>query len=242
VALSPYNSANLVPTINAEPFCIPSFDDSYRGEGLYIHYLGHAGFLLETSRIIVLIDPWLSPSGAFDSAWFQFPRNHHMATLVQEAMSDTGRDRFIYISHEHKDHFDPQFLRSLANRYFTFIIPRFRRNSLRSLLTEIGAREIICCDNGQSVELPGGSITLYTDDTEINRDSAALVRAGNTSFPDLNDCKIFDQLPGIMKSQARIDVFSCQFSGATWHPTCYDYPNDEYEILARRGTWRSLSQ
>jgi UDP-MurNAc hydroxylase len=223
-----------VPTSDADSLRTSYSGSTSSAAGLYIHYLGHAGFLLETSRMVLLMDPWLSPSGAFDSAWFQFPRNHHMAAFVQEAMSDTGRDRFVYISHEHKDHFDPRFLRSLATRDFTFVIPRFRRDSLSNLLEEIGATEIISCGNGQSVELPDGSITLYTDDTEINRDSAALVRAGDTSFLDLNDCKIFDELPGIMKAQTKIDVFSCQFSGATWHPTCYDYARDEYEKLAKK--------
>jgi UDP-MurNAc hydroxylase len=201
---------------------------------MYIHYLGHAGFLLETKRMIVLMDPWLSPSGAFDSAWFQLPRNHHLAAFVQESMNDSTRDRFIYISHEHKDHYDPSFLRSLSTRDFTFIIPRFRRDSLTAVIEQIGARDVISCVNGSSIDLPDGSITLYTDDTEINRDSAALIRAGNNSFLNLNDCKIFDGLPAIMRSHEKIDVFSCQFSGATWHPTCYEYPRDEYERLAKK--------
>lgn len=201
---------------------------------LFIRYLGHAGFLVETRNMVLLMDPWLSPSGAFDSAWFQLPRNHHMAALVQEVMSDNTRERFVYISHEHKDHFDPQFLESLVTRNFTFIIPRFRNDSLTALVTEIGAKEVISCTNEQSVSLPGGSITLYIDDTEINRDSAALVRIGKTSFLDLNDCKIFDELPRIMKVQEPIDVFSCQFSGASWHPTCYSYFREEYESLSRK--------
>ncbi len=39
---------------------------------MLITYLGHAGFCVETSRSLVIMDPWLSPLGAFDSAWFQF--------------------------------------------------------------------------------------------------------------------------------------------------------------------------
>lgn len=40
---------------------------------MQITYLGHAGFCVETSRSIVVRDPWVSPTGAFDSAWYQFP-------------------------------------------------------------------------------------------------------------------------------------------------------------------------
>ena len=34
---------------------------------MQITYLGHAGFCVETSRSIVVMDPWVSPTGAFDS-------------------------------------------------------------------------------------------------------------------------------------------------------------------------------
>src|SRR5207253_3161805 len=26
--------------------------------------------------------------------------------------------------------------------------------------------------------------------------------------------------------------FACQFSGATWHPTCYEYPREVYERIS----------
>ena len=51
-----------------------------------ITFLGHAGFVVETEGAIVVADPWLSPSGAFDSAWMQFPQNHHLAALVREKL------------------------------------------------------------------------------------------------------------------------------------------------------------
>jgi hypothetical protein len=68
---------------------------------MQITYLGHAGFCVETSRSIVVMDPWVSPTGAFDSAWFRFPCNHHLAALIQEKLQDTTKNRYLYISHEH---------------------------------------------------------------------------------------------------------------------------------------------
>jgi len=43
------------------------------------------------------------------------PRNHHLAAFVREKLSDSRKERFVYISHEHKDHFDPAFLNSLQS-------------------------------------------------------------------------------------------------------------------------------
>ena len=93
---------------------------------------------------------------------------------------------------------------------------------------------MVVCDDGDAVPIPGGSITLYLDDSELNRDSAMLVKAGGRSFLNLNDCRIIDALPGIARDEGAPDVFACQFSGAGWHPTCYDYPREQYEAIASK--------
>jgi UDP-MurNAc hydroxylase len=71
---------------------------------MYITYLGHAGFIVETDDAIIITNPWLSPTGAFYAAWFQLPRNHHLVSLVYEKLLDPRRSIFLYVSHEHQDH------------------------------------------------------------------------------------------------------------------------------------------
>lgn len=180
------------------------------------------------------MDPWLSPAGAFDSAWFQLPRNHHLAAFVQEKLGDKRKERFIYISHEHKDHFDPAFLGSLHARDFTFVIPRYRREALRHELARFPCKEVVTCSDREEVRIPGGSLKLFLDDTELNRDSAVLVRESGRVFFNMNDCKLHDAIPDIAREEGAIDVFACQFSGATWHPTCYEYPRERYEAISRK--------
>ncbi|MDQ3889016.1 MAG: Rieske 2Fe-2S domain-containing protein [Actinomycetota bacterium] len=199
-----------------------------------ITFLGHAGFCVETARTIVVMDPWLSPTGAFDSAWFQFPRNHHLAAYVQEKLGDSRKERFLYVSHEHKDHFDTAFLDSLRSRDFTVVIADFRRRYLRTAFENYRCKGVVTCEDGQEVETPDGRLKLYLDDSELNRDSAILVQAGGRSFLNLNDCRIFDAVPMIAREEGPIDVFACQFSGAGWHPTCYEYPRETYEAIARK--------
>ncbi|HVL47207.1 MAG TPA: Rieske 2Fe-2S domain-containing protein [Candidatus Thermoplasmatota archaeon] len=198
-----------------------------------ITFLGHAGFLVETRRAVLAIDPWLSPGGAFDGAWFQFPRNHHLAPVVAEALEDSGRERVLYLSHEHKDHFDEPFLRSLPVRDLTLLLPRFRRNALVESLEDLGARELIVAGDRERATIGDLEMRLFIEDSELSRDSALLVRAPGGTFLDLNDCKIFDALPGIAREEGAIDAFACQFSGATWHPTCYEYPPERYRAISR---------
>lgn len=199
-----------------------------------ITFLGHAGFLVETESAILVADPWLSPSGAFDSAWFQFPRNHHLAALVQEKLADSSKSRYLYLSHEHKDHYDQAFLDSIQCRDFTVVIPRFHRPALASAMAGYGCRDVVLAGDQEVVPVRGGTLKLYLDDSELNRDSAMLLAADGQKFLNLNDCRINDALPAISRAEGRIDVLASQFSGANWHPVCYEYPPQRYEAISTK--------
>ena len=199
-----------------------------------ITFLGHAGFLIETEHALVVADPWLTPEGAFDSAWMQFPRNHDLAPLVRQKLEHSPKERFLYISHEHKDHFDPDFLWSLTRRDFTVVLGRFRRTALQELFLTYGAKRVVACEDQQEVAFRGGYLKLYLTDSGTNRDSALLVQADGQSFLNLNDCKVHDRLPKLVAEEGPIDVFTAQFSGAIWHPTCYDYSREAYAQHSRQ--------
>lgn len=200
---------------------------------MLITYLGHAGFLVETEHAIVVMDPWLSDTGAFDSAWFQFPCNHHLAPFVREKLQDSRKDRYIYISHEHRDHFDPDFLDTIPNSDFQFVVPHFHRDALRAHLAKHYSAPVVSCCHGQQFAIRGGLLKLYLDDSGLNRDSGILIRADGETFLNLNDCKLYDELGKIAREEGPISAFACQFSGATYHPTCYDYSRSEYERISR---------
>jgi UDP-MurNAc hydroxylase len=200
-----------------------------------IWFLGHAGFVVETESAVVVADPWLSREGAFASAWMQLPQNHHLAPLVREKLADPSKERFVYLSHEHEDHFDRAFLSSLPGRDFTAVVPRFRRRALVDAMRALGCKEVIACGDGDQIPIPGGGyLRLFVQDAGLNRDSALLVKAEGTAFLDLNDCKIHDRLAQIAAQEGPIDVVAAQFSGAIWHPTCYEYPAKTYASIARR--------
>jgi UDP-MurNAc hydroxylase len=201
---------------------------------MQITYLGHAGFCAETENALVVMDPWLSPEGAFDSAWFQFPRNHHLASSLRERLRHSGKPCFVYVSHEHHDHFDPEFLRSLPNEQLTYVVPHFQRPVLRQALGRFNPKAVISCTHSQEIPIPGGSLKLYLQDSGLSRDSGVLLTAGGHTFLNLNDCKLYDELPSIVSQTGPISVFTCQFSGATWHPICYDYEPEEYERISSR--------
>lgn len=199
-----------------------------------ITYLGHAGFYVATETAVIIMDPWVSPFGAFDSAWFQYPKNSHMADYVLQDFEDSPKDKFIYISHEHKDHFDMAFLNRLQKRNFKFILANFHRSIVKETLKEehYQCEDIISLDYDGEVHLKDGSIRLFMLDAEIDCDSAILVKTKTRSFLNLNDCKLHEKLPKINRLYGPIDVFAAQFSGAIWHPVCYELSIQEYQRIS----------
>ncbi len=67
--------------------------------------LGHAGMFIETAGGSILCDPWVKP--AFYGSWFPFPDNRALD------WEKYGKADFLYVSHRHRDHFDPWLLETL---------------------------------------------------------------------------------------------------------------------------------
>jgi UDP-MurNAc hydroxylase len=200
-----------------------------------ITYLGHAGFCVETASSIIVMDPWLSSEGAFDSAWYQYPKNHHMADYVRDLFDASPKNKYIYISHEHKDHFDLEFLNTLWNRDFTLFLANFRRPVVKETLdrNNFKCKEIIGFNDSDTFRLGDVTLTFFIIDEEIDCDSAILLKTDTKSFLNLNDCKLDEMLPSILENYGKIDVFATQFSGAIWFPICYDiYSKEQYERIS----------
>jgi UDP-MurNAc hydroxylase len=202
-----------------------------------ITFLGHAGFFIETSKTLLIMDAWVSKNGAFDGGWFQYPKNHHMAGFLEKKLHDNKneKDVYVYVSHEHKDHFDISFLKSIDKFNFKYVIPSFRRTLLEDQIRSFSEKELIICDDNHLIKLNENEfVKIFTDDSELNRDSAILFTSNGKKFLNLNDCKIHDRLGLIKKEEGEIDVFAVQFSGATWHPTCYEYTQSDYEQISKK--------
>jgi UDP-MurNAc hydroxylase len=194
----------------------------------HIEYLGHAGFLIEHQDMALVMDPWVNPQGAYDQSWFQFPCNHHYFRELPERLA--GKTTYVYLSHGHHDHFDPEFLGMLAKRTaIRFLIPSFTSKGFREMVSAIPHHSLTELKDGERWSEPTGHWqgACFVDDSGLCRDSAFLLQIGGTfSFLNLNDCKIYDRLGEMRQICPNMDLFTTQFSGATWHPVCYDYPPD----------------
>ena len=213
-----------------------------------IKFLGHAGFLYETNNEIILMDPWMSKEGAFDSSWYQFPSNHDLGDDIRDIITDTNKEIYIYISHEHKDHFDVPYLRTLELSKINFITPKFRRDHVASVLHKLNPKSVTTPIDSEIINIGNLEIRLFLDDQEIVRDSALglIDKDKDFTFLNLNDCKVYDRVDELKEIFGKLNVFTCQFSGAVFHPVCYDYPEKKYneisesKVLGKFGSVKTL--
>jgi UDP-MurNAc hydroxylase len=197
-----------------------------------IEYLGHAGFFVETDSALILMDPWMSENGALDASWFQYPSNHHLAGPLVEKVRASSKEKILFISHEHRDHFDEEFLRRLPLEEFRIFAPKFTHGRLPTLLGVLPFRERIYFHDREKISFVDGDFEFFIEDSGLDRDSAIFIKSDGSSFLNVNDCKLADRFRTFRKEHGPIDVFAGQFSGATWHPTCYAYSPEDYRRIS----------
>lgn len=199
-------------------------------------YLGHACFFFETDKAAVLIDPWLSNSGAFLGTWRQLPPNDHCLLWVLNIMK--VKPVIIYVTHEHEDHYDEETLKKLLPHAEGLCIPRYENTLLKKMIEKNLGVTPKLLDENAAEQFHDISFKIFMDESGINRDSAIFLKSRDLSFLDVNDCKIYDRAAWLAEKCGAIDILSCQFSGANMHPICYEMSESAYKQISRQKKMR----
>jgi UDP-MurNAc hydroxylase len=194
---------------------------------LKITCTGHAGLLIETAAGSILCDPWRSP--AYLASWFVFPDN-------SEIDFSAMRPDYLYISHLHRDHFDPDLLRSQVDHNATVLLPDYASDELEVALEDVGFRNFVHTHDGAPLELDGGLRVMITAlvspaDGPLG-DSALSVDDGEVRILNQNDARPRD-IDALLRL-GPYDGHFLQFSGAIWYPVVYDLPEATKAKLAAR--------
>lgn len=192
-----------------------------------IKYFGHASIYLESNGVSVVTDPWFSKDGAFLSTWFQFPDN---TDLDLEKVRNVD---YVVISHEHLDHLDPKFLKTI-NPKTKVLIPKYTDSYLFEKLKENIPNEVIVCNSMQKVPLNDKvSFCPVVQSVPIWDDCTLVFETPEGTIVDVNDMKITDKDLEWIKQNFKIDYLFMQYSGANWHPLVYDYSDEEKAKMAK---------
>ena len=188
--------------------------------------LGHAGMFIETEGGSILCDPVIGPT--FFGSWFPFPDNRGLD------WEKYGNADFLYISHRHRDHFDPALMHRYVPKDIKVLLPDYPTDDLEQDLRGLGYDNFVFTQAGVPLEF--GELKLMVtplrapSDGPIG-DSSLSVDDGTASILNQNDSHPLDleKLLAFSKPEA----YFTQVSGAIWWPMVYDLPQDAKQNFAR---------
>ncbi|CAN5369352.1 MBL fold metallo-hydrolase [soil metagenome] len=186
--------------------------------------LGHASALIETEFGSVLTDPWVNP--AYFGSWFPFPDN---SELDWDAI---GQADYLFISHLHRDHFDPEHLARHVNKKARVLLPAFATTELEDQLRDLGFSSFVKTVSAEVIDLDGLPVMIQSlpspTDGPIG-DSSLWLSDGKTILLNQNDARPSDLTS--FAALGHVDVHMLQFSGAIWFPMVYDLPKRAKQAL-----------
>ena len=202
--------------------------------------VGHAGFRIDTQAGSILCDPWVNP--AYFASWFPFPDNSH---LDWDALGDVD---YLYISHLHKDHFDPVNLRAHVNKDAVVLLPDYPVPDLQRELEQLGFHRFFETTDSvkHTVSGPKGDLDVMIialrapADGPIG-DSGLVVDDGETVCFNMNDARPID-LDVLHADFGQVDVHMLQYSGAIWYPMVYDMPARAKEAFGTQKRQRQMDR
>jgi UDP-MurNAc hydroxylase len=194
---------------------------------MQITFLGQAGLFIETQGKSILCDPWFNP--AYFASWFPFPSNEGIA------LERIANPTYLYISHLHHDHYDPEFLAKHISKEATVILPDYPLDHLERELRRLGFSSFLHTENKVPVVTNGLKLMVMAlaapTDGPIG-DSALCIDDGEVRVLNQNDSRPID-LDALL-SQGPFDALFLQYSGAIWYPMVYDFPPKMKAALGRK--------
>src|SRR3954465_15647723 len=179
--------------------------------------LGHASVLIETASGTVLTDPWVNP--AYFGSWFPFPDNSQLD------WDRFGQADYLFVSHLHRDHFDPEHLKKHVSKKATVLLPEFPTTELEDALRECGFTSFVQPDNGEPTEIDGLDVMIHAltspTDGPIG-DSSLWLSDGRYRVLNQNDARPSEL--EAFRELGPVDGYLVQFSGAIWFPMVYELP------------------
>lgn len=178
-----------------------------------IEFINHASCVISGKSISILSDPWYF-GDAFNKGWNLLYENDE-----QSIANLLDRTSYIWISHEHPDHFSIPFFKKFAQQInknsITVLFQDTRDNRVISFLKSLSI---------QSIELKPGNELFLENDFSVTcikdgfYDSALLVNNAGEKILNLNDCEITspNRANQVHAITGDVDILLTQFSYAAW--------------------------
>jgi len=147
--------------------------------------INHAALLVRVGDCSLLTDPWFGRP-IFNEGWSLLHEDHNCSVSTIAPSS-------IWLSHEHPDHFHPWTLKQVPvddRNKTTVYFRKTRDHRVKDWLIK-NSFPVVECEPGKQYSLGAGmDLTVFPVGIE---DSAALIRYGDKTILNLNDCMFQDE-------------------------------------------------
>lgn len=184
-----------------------------------LKFLNHASYFLESEESILLFDPWYE-KGSFNNGWQLYYQDIKNKDVI-DYLKNSGKNIYIWISHEHSDHFNISFIKTLkiSKLDLKFLFHQTIDKRVINFLKKNNFK-VLECKNGEVINID--SIIKIITYRYSRLDSFCLTYFSDFSILNINDCviksysqayNVFSKLP---IKQNDIDILFTQFGYADW--------------------------
>jgi L-ascorbate metabolism protein UlaG (beta-lactamase superfamily) len=181
-----------------------------------IEFVSHAGFIIEANNKRICVDPWIKGKTLHDN--WALPASHVEVDF-------TSID-YLFITHEHPDHFNFPTLKSIDEadrKRIKILYQKHASTQLQTTFEKLGFAEVIELPVYKWVTIDG--IRLYCGSAGT-MDSFLAIHWDEQTVLNLNDCVLnAKQYQSIAHQLGKVDFLFTQFSIANWVGNEHDEMN-----------------
>jgi hypothetical protein len=176
-----------------------------------ITLVSHASVVIDAGGIKIWTDPWIF-SRVFNNSWSLLGK----PAYSQEILNDI---QYLWISHEHPDHFNIPTLKSLPDEFKKRVVILFQHQNsekIFSALRSFGFANFQSLPNDRPVFLAGG-VDVYCYQASFGDSCLGVRHAGEVVF-NINDAELSSSdCRRVLKNLGKIDLILNQFSLAGYN-------------------------
>ncbi|MBT5230247.1 MAG: MBL fold metallo-hydrolase [Methylococcales bacterium] len=181
-------------------------------------YYVNTMLLLESEHSRILCDPWVTTGLESRSGLFNFPE----LTTTKQDLTEINPD-FIYITHTHADHYDPDTL-AMFPRDTTILVSWYEHNFTAKAMKRLGFTDVRISDPEKGIAL-NGSDHVWIEPNAIYSavDSMAVFKLDDKLLLNANDCPYDEnQCQTLVERFGKIDIACVPFGFQGPYPAFYE--------------------
>ena len=180
-----------------------------------VKLINHASAKVRIDDVSIISDPWYDGS-VFHKGW----KLLHELT-VEETKDHLQNTDYIYVSHEHPDHFSPSFF---FNKEYKSLILENKTQILFQETKDKRVLKFLKKNNYDVIEVPNNKFINLKNNVRAKIikfgyvDSALILEGSKERILNLNDCPLnnIEEIKKFRKDHGKFDLLLTQFSYAAW--------------------------